>query len=132
MLLRGAGKETMTHDGVQQWLDSYVEAWRTYDSDKIGALFTEDATYKYHPGGEEIVGRDNIIAGWVTYKDEPLNANPWTAAYRPWVVEGDRAIAIGETHYVGAENYFNIFQMVFRDGKCAEFTEWFMEPPRLD
>lgn len=122
----------MTHDGVQQWLDSYVEAWRTYDSDKIGALFTEDATYKYHPGGEEIVGRDNIIAGWVTYKDEPLNANPWTAAYRPWVVEGDRAIAIGETHYVGAENYFNIFQMVFRDGKCAEFTEWFMEPPRLD
>lgn len=119
----------MTHDEVQHWLDSYVEAWRTHDPDKIGALFTEDATYRYHPGGEGILGRDNIVAGWVKYKDEPLNVNPWTAEYKPWVVEGDRAIAVGETHYEGAEDYFNSFQLVFRDGKCVEFTEWFMEPP---
>jgi len=72
---------------------------------------------------------DNIVAGWVKYKDEPLNVNPWTAEYKPWVVEGDRAIAVGETHYEGAEDYFNSFQLVFRDGKCVEFTEWFMEPP---
>lgn len=119
----------MTHDEVHQWLDGYVEAWRTHDPDKIGALFTDDASYKYHPGGEAVVGRDKIVAGWVKYKDAALNVNPWTAEYRPWVVEGDRAIAIGETHYEGAEDFFNSFQLVFRDGKCAEFTEWFMENP---
>jgi uncharacterized protein (TIGR02246 family) len=119
----------MTHDDVQLWLDRYIEAWRSYDAEAIGALFTADATYHYHPGEPPVTGRDAIVAGWIKYQDEPLNTNPWTAEYHPWVVEGDRAIAIGETHYEGAENYFNCFQMTFRDGRCAEFTEWFMEPP---
>lgn len=118
----------MTHDEVRQWLDGYVEAWRTHDPERIGALFTEDAIYKYHPGGEALVGRDSIVDTWIKYKDEPLNVNPWSAQYRPWVVEGDRAIAIGDTHYAGAKDYFNCFQLVFRGGKCAEFTEWYMEP----
>ena len=122
----------MTHDEVQKWLDGYVEAWRTHDPDKIGALFTEDAAYRYHPGGAAVVGRDNIVAAWMKYEDADLNRNPWTAEYRPWVVEGDNAVAIGETHYEGAKDYFNNFQVAFRDGKCAEFTEWFMEPPESE
>jgi ketosteroid isomerase-like protein len=40
---------SVTRDDVQQWLDRYVEAWRSYDADAIGELFAEDATYKYHP-----------------------------------------------------------------------------------
>ncbi|MDH3425081.1 MAG: nuclear transport factor 2 family protein [Acidimicrobiia bacterium] len=118
----------MTEAEVQNWLDRYVEAWRTHDPDLIGALWTEDATYKYHPGDEPVVGRDAIVANWVKYQDQPLNKNPWTAQYRPWVIDGDRAIAIGETHYEGAEDYHNSFQLTFRDGACAAFVEWYMEP----
>jgi len=32
------------------WLDDYVAAWRSYDPEAIGALFSEDAEYRYHPG----------------------------------------------------------------------------------
>jgi len=122
----------MTHEDVQGWLDRYIEAWRAYDATKIGALFTEDAVYRYHPGDAPVVGRDTIVAGWLEYEDADLNKLPWTAEYRPWVVEGDRAIAIGETHYDGAKDFYNCFQLVFRDGQCAEFTEWFMEPEEVD
>ena len=118
----------MTHEDVQQWLDRYVEAWRTNDPAAIADLFTEDATYKYHPGDEPVSGRDAIVANWLRYKDEPLNVNPWIAEYHPWVVEGDRAIAIGETHYEGTKDYFNNFQITFRDGRCVAFVEWYMEP----
>lgn len=31
----------MTHDDVQDWLDRYVVAWRTYDPAAIGELFAE-------------------------------------------------------------------------------------------
>ena len=30
----------MTHDDVQEWLDRYVEAWRSYDEAAIGDLFS--------------------------------------------------------------------------------------------
>jgi ketosteroid isomerase-like protein len=120
----------MTHDDVQGWLDDYVAAWRSYDPIAIGALFTEDATYRYHPADPPVDGREAIVAAWMKYSGTDLNANPWTADYHPWVVEGERAIAIGETHYEGADDYFNCFQLVFRDGRCSEFTEWFMEPRR--
>ena len=55
----------MTHDGVQAWLDAYVQAWRTYDPADIAALFAENASYAYHPWdeGEAVVrGRDAIVA----------------------------------------------------------------------
>lgn len=122
----------MTESEVQDWLDRYVAAWRSYDPDLIGALFTEDATYRYHPGDEPIVGRDAIVKNWVKYKDEALNTNPWTARYEPWVVGGNRAVAIGQTHYDGADDYFNSFQVTFRDGACSEFVEWFMTPRSQD
>jgi hypothetical protein len=57
----------MTHDDVQVWLDAYVDAWRTYDPASISTLFTQDATYAYHPWdeGEALVrGRDAIVANW--------------------------------------------------------------------
>ena len=38
----------MDHATVQTWLDRYIDAWRTYDEQAIGDLFSEDATYRYH------------------------------------------------------------------------------------
>jgi ketosteroid isomerase-like protein len=120
----------MTHDDVQAWLDAYVDAWRTYDPAAIAALFTEDATYAYHPwdDGEYLVrGRDAIVADWLEEQDPP---GSWEAEYRPLLVEGERAVATGTTRYADGKTYWNLWVLLFgEDGRCAEYVEWYMVPP---
>ena len=121
----------VTHDDVQAWLDAYVEAWQTYDAAAIASLFTEDATYAYHPWdeGEDLLqGRDAIVANWLEEQDEP---GSWEAHYLPLMVEGQRAVATGTTRYANGKFYWNLFLLRFGgDGRCAEFVEWFMiQPP---
>lgn len=122
--LTAAGLDT---DGVQRWLDAYVAAWHSYDPDTIRELFTADAVYAYHPWGEPVRGVDAIIADWL---DEPDASGSWEAQYAPLMVEGDRAIATGETLYVAeGVRYSNLFVLRFEGERCAEFTEWFMRHP---
>jgi hypothetical protein len=120
----------VTHNDLRAWLDAYVEAWRTYDPASIAALFTEDATYAYHPWdeGEEVVrGRDAIVENWLEEQDQP---GSWEAQYRPLLVDGERAVATGTTSYVSGETYWNLWVLRFdEDGRCAEFVEWYMVPP---
>jgi ketosteroid isomerase-like protein len=124
------GGQPLTREDVQSWLDAYVEAWRTYDPASIAALFTEDATYAYHPWdeGEEVVrGRDAIVENWFEEQDQP---GSWEAQYRPLLVEGERAVATGTTSYASGESYWNLWVLRFdEEGRCAEFVEWYMVPP---
>ena len=124
----------MDHTSFQRWLDDYVEAWRTYDEEAIGALFSEEASYRYHPwddGNESLQGRTAIVAGWLSDRDEP---GSWSAAYRPWAIEGDRAVATGVSRYFGADTrtvvreFHNVFLCRFDDEeRCCDFTELFLE-----
>lgn len=118
----------MTGEAVHEWLEAYVEAWRTLDPDAIRALFTEHAQYRSHPWDEPIHGADDIVAAWRKNPDEP---DSWQASYRPVMVDGDRAFAKGQTFYDedGGKHYFNLFELRFEDGKCAEFTDWYMKKP---
>lgn len=117
----------MTPEDVQAWLNAYVEAWRSYDADAIGELFSEHATYAYHPWDEPVRGRDAIVADWLSERDEPQS---WHADYRTFSVAESRAVAVGETSYVNGKTFLNIWQLTFdRDAKCSEFVEWYMTPP---
>jgi hypothetical protein len=114
----------------QRWLDDYVEAWRTYDEEAIGALFSDGARYRYHPwdeGPEVVEGRAAIVASWVGDKDEP---GSWTAEYHPWAIDDDRAVAVGVSRYSGADGakvereFHNVFLCRFdAAGLCRDFTE---------
>lgn len=122
----------MTPESLQAWLDAYVAAWRSYDADAIGELFTEDATYAYHPYDpqDEIVrGRDAIVANW---REEPDEPGSWEAAYRPGLIDGDRATAVGVTRYARGDVFDNLWQLRFAGDRCAEFVEWYMERPGPD
>lgn len=126
----------MDHADVQQWLDRYVQAWRANQPEPIRALFTEDAVYRYRPyddPAQTVRGNAAIAASWLEEPDAP---GSWEARYEPYTVEGDRAVAIGVSHYFATADqpertYHNAYLLRFApDGRCAEFTELYMLEPR--
>ena len=117
----------MTRDAVQTWLDRYVGAWRSYDPAAIGELFSEDASYAYHPYDEPLRGRAAIVDSWLGERDEP---GSWQARYEPAMIDGDRAIAKGETSYSNGPRFSNLWELRFdADGRCSEYVEWYMQIP---
>jgi ketosteroid isomerase-like protein len=116
---------------VDGWLEDYVEAWERYDRAAIGALFSVDCVYRYRPAGDEIEGRDAIVRSWL--EDDPDDPGTYDAEYRTYAIDGDRAVAVGASTYIDAGGsvraiYDNCFLLRFDgDGRCSEFTEWFMK-----
>ena len=126
---------------VAAWLDAYVAAWKSYDPEAIGALFTDDVKYRFHPYDDPVEGREAVVESWLGEgghegapgRDEEGTYN---ASYRPIAVDGDVAVASGSSTYTRGpggpidETYDNCFVMRFdADGRCREFTEWFMKRP---
>lgn len=117
----------MDHASFQAWLERYIAAWRSADPAAIGDLFSADATYFYGPYHEAVSGREAIVAGWTDSPDEP---GSWEAEYRPLAIDGDVAVATGESRYANRSTFSNIFACRFdSDGRCTDFREWFMERP---
>ncbi len=133
----------MDRSAVQAWLDRYVEAWKSYDPEQIGSLFGEGATYRYHPydRDDEITrGRDAIVRDWIEpdgnadTRDAP---GTYHAHYEPYAVDTDRAVAVGTSSYWTDASqstleriYYNVFLLRFdNDGRCVEFTEYFLKGP---
>jgi ketosteroid isomerase-like protein len=120
---------------VARWLDDYVAAWKSYDAAAIGALFSDDAVYRWQPWAEAedaAYGREAIVAGWIDDQDPP---GSWEAEYRPWLVHENHAVAVGVSRYLKADGtvereYHNVFLLAFgEDGRCREFTELYMLRP---
>ena len=131
----------MTKEDVNRWLGGYIEAWKSYDREQVEALFAEDISYRYHPYDDPIEGRAAVVASWLeagessdaSSRDEP---GTYDAFYRCVAADGDMAVAVGSSSYRDSPDgpvvrvYDNCFVMRFADdGRCREFTEWFMKRP---
>ena len=115
----------MSEADVRRWIDAYVQAWRTYDG--IGELFSADATYRYHPYDEPLVGREAIERSWLAEREDPAS---WEASYAPLLFDGDRVVVTGETRYAEGRDFSNLWVLRFdEDGRCSDFVEWYMEHP---
>lgn len=121
----------MDRQQFQSWLDGYVEAWKTYDPDKIGALFAADIQYSYGPSIDPLVGRAAVVASWLDNKDAP---GTYDAEYKVLAVDGDTFVANGHSDYFdGAggplrDQYFNMYVCHFNDkGECTKFSEQWMQ-----
>lgn len=123
----------LTRDQFGSWLGGYIEAWRSYDPDAIGALFAPDATYSYRAGSSVVRGREAIVASWL---EDPDPADTWDAHYEPLAIDQEVHVAIGWSRYFDADGavrdeYSNIFVCRFDSaGACVEFTEWWMRVPK--
>lgn len=126
----------MNSADVQGWLRRYIEAWQENDPELVEALFTDDAVYRFRPfagDGRVAEGVDDIVKSWMDFDEDP---SEWEASYETFAVDSDRAVAAGISRYFGKEGepdevYHNCFLLRFADGRCAEFTEyWMLEPDK--
>jgi SnoaL-like domain len=126
---------------VDRWLEAYVAAWKSYDPGQIGALFSEDVRYRYHPYDLAFEGREAVVRSWlgenVAEGASGRDAEgTYDASYATVAIDGDVAVATGTSTYFtepgGAVEkvYYNCFVMRFdADGRCSEYTEWFNKRP---
>jgi hypothetical protein len=135
----------MDREAAQAWLDRYVAAWRSYDRDEIAELFSVDVAYRYHPYDEPVTGRDAVVATWLGEDSAPGSDSPastrdapgtYDAHYAPVAVDGDTVVATGRSTYRDSPDgsvvqvYENCFVITFdAQGRCREFTEYFIERP---
>ncbi len=122
----------MDRQGFQNWLDRYVEAWKTYDPDKIGALFSDDVEYRYHPQDEPERGRATIVSNWLETRDKE---GTYDAEYHPLAIDPDGTfVANGWSRYYDApggdmrDEYLNIYVCRFNvAGECTSFIEYWIQ-----
>ena len=131
----------MDRETLAGWLDAYVEAWKSYDREQIEALFAEDVRYRYHPADQPIVGRSDVVDSWLGeggHADASSRdaEGTYDASYEPFAIDGDLAVATGASTYRNEPGgpvervYDNCFVMRFDgEGRCSEFTEWYVERP---
>ena len=50
----------------REWIDAYSRAWVDADADAVAEIFTEDASYRWHPLREPALGREGIRHYWRT------------------------------------------------------------------
>jgi uncharacterized protein (TIGR02246 family) len=116
---------------VQAWIDGYVRAWNSNDPADIRALFTPDAAYYTEPYGPPWEGRDEIVRQWLDRKDEPGQVQ---FTWHPLAVTSEVAVIQGEVAYPSeGRTYSNLWVIrLDAEGRCNEFTEWWMRHPQPD
>jgi ketosteroid isomerase-like protein len=127
---------------VDRWLEGYVAAWKSYDPEAIGALFSDDVEYRFHPYDEPLRGRAAVVEAWLGESDHEgaSSRDPegtYDGSYRAIAVDGDVAVATGRSTYSDepggpvTQAWDNCFVMRFDvAGRCREFTEYFVERPK--
>jgi uncharacterized protein (TIGR02246 family) len=116
---------------LRAWVDGYVRAWNSNDPAEIGALFGQDAAYYTEPYQPPWRGREEIVRQWLEHRDEPGQTE---FRWQPVAVTPEVAVVQGETVYhTPPRTYSNLWVIrLDADGRCAEFTEWWMRHPDGD
>lgn len=111
---------------LDKWMDGYVLAWGTAETEHITALFTDDAVYDPQTADGEKVGIGEILDWWQGGTDHETE---WEFEWLPLVETDEMAVITGKTRYYEPPiGYRNLFIIRFSaDDRCHDFTEWYIE-----
>ena len=117
----------VTREQVQAWLDAYIDAWNDLRGGHDRRALQRGCELCLPPR-RRARARPRGDRGELAR--EPDEARPREAGYAPLLVDGDRAVATGETVYTDGRRFSNLFVLRFdAEGRCSEFVEWFVENP---
>ena len=118
----------METDAISGWIAGYRAAAESNGPAAIEALFTPDADYYSEPYAIPWHGHEGIVAGWLAHRDGPGET---TFDWEPVAVTGDVAVVRGRTVYhTTGEAFRNLWLVrLTADGRCREFTEYWMAEP---
>ncbi len=112
------------------WVAAYERAWRTPGTGGLGALFSQEATYRTAPFETPFRGLGEIAALWEEGRsgpDEPFGLESEIVA-----VEGDTGVVRLEVRYgePAPRSYRDLWIVTLEpDGRCRAFEEWPFWPP---
>lgn len=116
---------SVTHAGIDEWVEGYERAWRSPGTSSLGELFTEDATYRMSPYAEPASGIAAIAELWEREREGP--DEPFEMRHENVAAEGDAAVIRVSVLYGGPGRlqYRDLWVVRFADdGRCREFEEW--------
>jgi hypothetical protein len=116
----------MDKKNVEAWVEGYLRAWNSNDPDEIGQLFAEDGAYYTGPFDDPWIGRDAIVQEWLSRKDDP---GSFSFGYEILAAANNLGVIRGWTRYFNPDGeYSNIWLIKFDgQGRCEEFTEWWVQ-----
>lgn len=123
----------MQRSDVIGWVQEYERLWRSPGTDRLAALFTEDATYLPSPWAEPVRGLAGLAAFWESERDGP--DEEFTLTYELVAVDGDTAVIRAEVRYADpvSGHWRDLWLVTFaEDGRCSEFEEWPFAPDQPD
>jgi hypothetical protein len=110
----------LTDDEIATWVERYLQAWRTNATDDIEALFTDAAEYHERPYETDLIGRDDIVAGWQSRWD--WQQGGWTFEWTTRSTTGRTAVIDGVGHYQELGDFDNEWTVTIdEDGRCSRF-----------
>ena len=127
---------TMDRSDVERWVDGYERAWRTAGTDRLGDLFSPDASYLASPWAPPVEGLSAIARFWEDEREGP--DEPFTMAREILAVDGTTAVVRVSVDYDGgqatpAQRWRDLWVIVFDDeGRCVAFEEWPFAPGQRD
>lgn len=114
---------------VVDWLDRYVDVWKSGNQARVAELFTDDAVYYTDPFHDPRIGLGEIEEYWRISGDAP---EAFEARYSPLAIAAELAVVAGFSRYLDdsrrvEKDYENLFVLRFaEDGRCCEYREWYM------
>jgi hypothetical protein len=114
---------------LSDWIARYEELWRTPGTDRLGELFTRDATYSMGPYEETQRGLDAIADLWEAERKSADEQFRMTSAVV--AVEGDTGVCRVKVAYEGppALEYKDLWIVrLDASGRCTHFEEWPFSP----